>query len=712
MAGPSGYDAKGAATGRVSLRNGDHTRPGPRAASLSQRRVLLLYGLTIAAPTLLLLWLALQSVHRQRQAIAGLAASNLRLTAEKLAEDLERRAGQSAQACLNDAELARLRLAATEACTPGGGARVQARLGALRQRHPMALHPFVLEDGVMRFPRLDGPPPWSLETNLAREQPGRSLRLAALISEAEGLELSEQRPERALAVYRDSYALATSDALKALALSRVARCLRKLKRLAEAEQTYRSLSDHYGDLCDASHRPYALVAALERDALAREQGVSSMPLLLETRRDLDRRRWELSGDQLDYFVSRLGERGGKAPADEGGYLEHVETARAVEERFRHHGPLRADQSYADSFAHGGRSYEIHYTLVGADRPERVVGFAADLGWVETRLLLECMRELGIAPDLAVKLTAPGRELGHEARATFRALFPFWQLSVSASQASQEASARRALFLFGGSTALILAVLGLGVFLLVRDAARERQMGRLRADFVSGVSHELKTPLTLIRLYGETLLLDEASPEEERREYCRIIVRESERLGHLIDNVLDFSRIDRGEKRYRLEEGGLAPVVRQTVEAYGEYLKRRGFRLETDLASDLPSVRFDADAVVQALVNLVDNAIKYSGESRFVAVRVQARDGQVALEVEDHGIGIPPDEGEKVFQEFYQGRNGLRRGGYGLGLFLVRHIMQAHGGFVELRSEIGTGSRFRLVFPVGSESAAATSAPES
>jgi len=389
----------------------------------------------------------------------------------------------------------------------------------------------------------------------------------------------------------------------------------------------------------------------------------------------------------------------------------VETARAVQERFRHHGPLRADQSYADSFAHGGRSYEIHYTLVGADRPERVVGFAADLGWVETRLLPECTRELGIAPDLAVRLTAPGRGQGNEARADFRALFPFWQLSVVPSEESQETSARRALLLFGGSTVLILAVLGLGVFLLVRDASRERQTGRLRADFVSGVSHELKTPLTLIRLYGETLLLDEASPEEERREYCRIIVRESERLGHLIDNVLDFSRIDRGEKRYRLEEGDLAPVVRQTVEAYGEYLRRRGFRLETDLASDLPPLRFDADAVVQALVNLVDNAIKYSGESRFVAVRVQTRDGRVTLEVEDHGIGIPPDEGEKVFQEFYQGRNGLRRGGYGLGLFLVRHIMQAHGGSVELESEAGRGSLFRLVFPAGSPGGVAASAHE-
>ena len=130
------------------------------------------------------------------------------------------------------------------------------------------------------------------------------------------------------------------------------------------------------------------------------------------------------------------------------------------------------------------------------------------------------------------------------------------------------------------------MLALGVLLLLRDVSRETQLNRLRSDFVSGVSHELKTPLTLIRLYTETLLEEEQFRPEERKGFYQIILRESERLTHLIERALDFARVDRREKQYHLERGNLAPFIAQTVQVYGEYLKRRGFSVETNLAPDL------------------------------------------------------------------------------------------------------------------------------
>ena len=184
---------------------------------------------------------------------------------------------------------------------------------------------------------------------------------------------------------------------------------------------------------------------------------------------------------------------------------------------------------------------------------------------------------------------------------------------------------------------------------------------------------------------------------ERRRFRRFL-RESERLTHLIERALDFGRIDRREKQYHLEEGNLASFIAQTVQVYGEYLKRRGFTVETCLLPSAPSVSFDSDAVAQAVVNLLDNAAKYSGDSKFVGVRLISEDSAVIFEVEDRGIGIPSEEREKIFQQFYRSRTGSGKGGYGLGLFLVQHIMDAHGGRVEVESEAGRGSRFRLVFP--------------
>ena len=164
-------------------------------------------------------------------------------------------------------------------------------------------------------------------------------------------------------------------------------------------------------------------------------------------------------------------------------------------------------------------------------------------------------------------------------------------------------------------------------------------------------------------------------------------------------MLSFSRIDRGEKVYSLEAGDLAGVIASIVEVYRKYLERAGFEVHARMSEQLPEIRFHADAVAQAVVNLLENAVKYSGESKFIGIRLHADADTAVFEVEDRGIGISPSERVKIFQRFYRSPNGAGKGGYGLGLFLVRHIMDAHLGRVEVESEPGVGSLFRLVFPV-------------
>jgi signal transduction histidine kinase len=174
---------------------------------------------------------------------------------------------------------------------------------------------------------------------------------------------------------------------------------------------------------------------------------------------------------------------------------------------------------------------------------------------------------------------------------------------------------------------------------------------------------------------------------------------------LIDRVLDFSRVERGQRPYVLEPGDLATAVRSVADVYAQYLRCRGFTAEVQIGSHPLVVRFDAAAVADAVVNLIDNAAKYGGDGKYVLVRVVPRgSNEVVVEVLDHGVGIAEADRERLFQPFWRGSLGNEKGGYGLGLFLVRHLMEAHGGSVEVESEVGRGSLFRLVFALDGSTA--------
>jgi two-component system phosphate regulon sensor histidine kinase PhoR len=253
--------------------------------------------------------------------------------------------------------------------------------------------------------------------------------------------------------------------------------------------------------------------------------------------------------------------------------------------------------------------------------------------------------------------------------------------------------------FGGATIAVISVLLLGVLLLVRDVARQAELARLRSEFVSGVSHQLRTPLTLVRLYAEMLTDYPDASEQVRREHLGVITSESQRLTNLIERVLDFARVERGQKPYLLVRGDLGTAVRSVADVYAAHLRRRGFTVDICVSDDLPPVRMDSDAVGDAVVNLVDNAAKYSAEGKYVGIVVDARGEEVVLEIVDRGPGILDAERERLFLPFSRGSHHQEKGGYGLGLFLVRHMADAHGGRVEVESAAGGGSVFRIVFPV-------------
>ena len=655
------------------------------------RRAILFYTVAIGGPTLILLILGLQSVRRQQVAIDQLRIANLRLSVEQLAISLIERIDHLASACLRDQKL----MAAVEMSMEPHHARdIRKAFDEAKARHPIAGELLVVDGDRVLFPALHAP-----QEGMPSSPIDAGDSVAPLLVRAEHLEFAQNRPDLAAQVYRTLASRTRSDNIRADTLARLARSYRKLGRDQAAIATYQQLVHEYADYSDRFSRPYGLIAALELFELSADPDAR---LLLRTRQDVAHGRWELAGDQVSFFLEELDRRipppRTVAPSR---FLRQFESARAIEKQL----PFRDTSGSADArfdvFTQGPERYHLYYRRVGERPTERQLALLLDLGWVERVLLPEVAQALSI-PARAQLMVA--NDVTNEPMAppsTYAALagvLSSWKVTLQDVGGGSKVAIYRPSVLFAGTILFVLTLLVMGVLLLVRDVSREKALTRLRSDFVSAASHELRTPLTMIRLYAQTLLEDVDADREERRGSYEIIAEETERLKHLLDKVLDFSRVDRNRRKYRFERTSLHSVVTSAIELYEPQLRRRGFILERELSCDVPPVLIDPEAAMGAVLNLLDNAAKYSGASRRIEVRLGIRGGDAMVEVKDHGVGIDAAEHTRIFDQFYRCGHSTETGGYGLGLFLVKHVMDAHRGRVELTSEPEKGSRFRLVFP--------------
>lgn len=244
------------------------------------------------------------------------------------------------------------------------------------------------------------------------------------------------------------------------------------------------------------------------------------------------------------------------------------------------------------------------------------------------------------------------------------------------------------------------IIGVGLAIVLLSVAAERRTSRMKSEFIANVSHELKTPLSLIRMFGELLATGKHKGAESSKEYAEIITREAERLSHLIDNVLDFARIERGKASYDFAESRLDDVIERALDLARYRVEKEKMRLRTEIQPGLPPVRMDENAMTLVLLNLVDNAVKYAAEGKDIDVRLYKTPGGVTLSVRDRGPGIPLDEQPRIFERFYRARTARDRNvrGSGIGLALVKHIVEAHGGRLAVESAPGQGATFTVALP--------------
>jgi signal transduction histidine kinase len=547
--------------------------------------------------------------------------------------------------------------------------------------------------------------PW--EDDRPAQDPGAPPGFFRSIRLGEQEEFDHGNPAGAAGRFRQALGLAHDANQRAYARLSLARALGKAGKSAQSEKEYRKVlavesSDEYG----IHFSLYACRALLESDE-ARAEVLKAITALLRDHQWHSPFEAYLIKGLLHSMAQDTSSPDLRSAAD-GAYRESVEYVRLVEHTLALQRDFEALRLTLSGQSASGRSMPS-WTLYGD--PPWLVGLADTEATPGDRLV--AVRAQDLLESIWSELSA-GREAWGDAHLVgsdqaagvwlgqnfpgVRVVF----LDGGPSQSPAPWSAQRTFYWL--ALALVLSVTLFGSYVLWRDVRRELRMADMRSQFVSSVSHELKTPLTSIRMLAETLSLGRSRKPEAQRLYLETIVNESERLTRLLNNVLDFSKIETGRMAYRPAPASLPDVVRAAARAVQYPLNQEGFTLNVSIENGLPEVRVDRDAIEQAILNLLSNAMKYSGDARTIDLSLLCRDGHAVIRVTDHGIGIDPRDQTRVFEKFYRvdSPENERVTGTGLGLALVAHIVKAHGGRIEVESTPGRGSTFSIYLRLESE----------
>jgi signal transduction histidine kinase len=633
-------------------------------ARRGHRRQILLFLIAVLFPCLVLIGLGLR-ITDQEQELAG----------KRAADERRRRVEETRE--LLSAKLQRIAILEVDAWLR----RESGETKAPRSSAEVALV------GRVRQDRLELP--WERALSQATSRWVVAPRIELTIREGERSELVEGQPERAIEGYREALKEARNPAAAYVRLL-LARALEKTGKKGEALSHYRTLLGFPSEITDEQGMPFSLYAARR---LAQEESFFN-PVRARIEAELGSGRWlapteaYLLRDALEEMSSR-GVDAAPLKVALTRYLETLEQALALQKDFA---GLRLVPRVASTASteplwipYGKLLWLVSLTPLPGGAGPLVIAVDA-----------EAVMPRSGSPLRIFTGEAEGEFLGES--------FPGLKVTFATDgevDFTRASRVHRQLYIAG--LVLVLLLTFFVAYLLWRDLKRELQLSEMRSHFVSSVSHELKTPLTSIRMFAETLRLGRFTDGKKQDEYLETIVEESERLTRLLDSVLDFSQIERGRRTYRLRKASIADVVRATVRAVEYPLKREGFDLRVKIEDDA-SALLDADAVEQALLNLVVNAMKYSGESREIDLRLSSQDGQARIEVRDRGLGIPREEQARIFESFYrvETEENRRIPGAGLGLALVEHVAKGHGGRVLVESAPGRGSTFTLELPLECE----------
>jgi len=698
-------------------------------------RIILLFMLGIGLPSLILGYLAFRGVQNDRALIEKSRLDEHRRTADRIVALVDQKIGAVEQAfseAIKDSQRSPDKILAK-------------RLESLIDEHPLVEQVFVLQGfETIRFPAAkvlyvaDGHRP-------SIPYPKRPSSIAALTQSAERWEFQQRNYPQALKAYQKAIEQVAGDAPKGRLLNSIARVQKKSALFEDAISTYKKIAADFGQVTISDGIPLGLAARLELDSLYRETDDDSSALesFMGLYRSLVHQEWTLEKAQFEFFTKRVKdsvrEIFSKPPPDlelqpyqsdfrsieeeEREQRDRTERVLAFEEKAiadmeaKISGPAaEPGDSVARLTLHIGKhSYLVsilRQTARKRDETEGAWGIILDPDRFREDILSPALRQYVSSEETAwaVKGRDGGPILTSEnpptgtvtVRANFVSDFPDWSLEFYQPPPrllNTFLISRQGIYFY--MFLLIAGILIFGLTLTVRAVSHELELAKMKSDFVSTISHEFKSPLTSIRQLAEMLHSGRVPSEERRRQYYDVLLEQSERLTLLTENILNLARIEEGRKEFVIEKTDIGALLQEIVLSIQDRVRHEGFSIELEVKKDLPIIMGDRVALAQVVTNLIDNAVKYSGESRRIVVSASREGAFLTIAVKDFGIGIRKEDLDKVFERFFRGGDELTRTvkGSGLGLTLVKQIVEAHHGTAYAESEPGKGSIFFIRLPL-------------
>ncbi len=563
------------------------------------------------------------------------------------------------------------------------------------------------------------------------------------LERAQRLEFNQKNFSEAAVLYKQIFSNAKNRDIQARMLNNIGRCYSKSGNYNQAIQNYSRICQDYPESTTSSSLPLTLMARIQIYRCSKSAGVheESLKNSLSLYRDLLQRQNNLNADQFSVYSSMVEKDISEFISDnledfkgedywqefvalkdlhqnmdkEWQVVKHLKNSilPELQQRF-----IQQDTMPSNPFRHSKTIDQKDYLVItavfpleGAEDGFGLLGVKVNEDYLLNHEVNSILEDFPFSQDASLSIsTLSGRILTEHGDSSaklptiisyFNDNFPPWRVEFfsSGTEGSGVLNIKRSYYFWTILTVLVL--LTFGTVLVIRTITHEMEVLKIKSDFVSSVSHEFKTPITSIKVLIERLQKGKVKSSNKKKEYYSIISEDADKLNSMVRNILDFSKVEEGRKEFIFQESDVVQLVKDEIENFKKVKIYAGIKIDLQIFPDIPSIYVDRESFSLALDNLLENAFKFSPERKEISVEVKRDAENVRVDVKDKGMGIPQGEMDKIFDKFYQGKNTAQQSirGTGLGLALVKHTVEAHGGKVLAESKVGGGCTFSLVFPV-------------
>jgi len=688
-----------------------------------RQRILTYYALAIVLPCLILGFLAFRGIKNDQALVEREQRSNLLEAGQQIIRETD--------ACLSSIENSFAGII-DSIVIPGRTIFTNSILNRFSTQHqavagiffiPPAGVPFLLNNGILYVP----------DDFLTISDVAASQTIQPVLEKGWQIEFRENDYRKALEYYKNVLPDASNEQSRGEILNTIARVQKKLKLDDEAIKTYDLLSNNYSEVLIQNKIPLGAVALLEKSSLylTKKDTISALRTIHLLISQMQKSIWEIRNSDYTNVLSKIdgiislykNSRG----EETGRFLERINSLKdslSISEKHTEYllaflgnseiisGDKKSvleNKNHRNKTLINGESYL--FSLVSGNNLGQW-GLIVDQDYILNNIVHQSLLRNAHESNFYWEVTdVNGEQLlkseyipenTSPVNTVFPSNLPSWSLVLYPENSGLFVSLFRpdqSLFLY--IFIAIVIILACGLFFTLQTVNNELHLSKMKSYFISTVSHEFKSPLTSIRQMAEMLVRDRVPSAERQRKYYTSILKQSERLSHLIDNILDFSKMEEGHKLFRFEKADIIQVVRDIVESFQQHTADQGFHINLAIPEPLPNVVFDREAMEQVMHNLLDNACKYSGDSREIEVHLSSKGNKIIISVRDNGVGIRKEDHEKIFSRFYRAGEELTQTvkGSGIGLTLVKQIVEAHHGEITVESSPGKGSTFTVRLPL-------------